>query len=364
MSKNNTIGVKFKFQNLPGVPDNQKLTAPKFNELVDFQNSPVQQIAGSLNDTDIIIDGTKNYATTIVVAGATRAITANASGHLQGNNIKQRYTFNVDCTLTLTNFDTPGNNTGTITPIPAGTYDFQYLANRNGRNLLIEQNAFSLINGNVTTANGKAVDLGGTGTKTTFLDGTNLIDFIIGGWNEIAKAWKSIRIYAKNYFYATVNNNGAYIELSETGGGASSILNLFSEEDINIQADGKVNIDSPESEFIGQAHANTAADVIKGTTSTPEFDFSKGNDHQMDVESNVSSFTTTNEKGSANYKVYLINDGTPGRTVAAPVGDGPTAWTADTTSETHTTAADAINLYQFYTLPDGSKYFNLHIVKS
>ena len=112
--------------------------------------------------------------------------------------------------------------------------------------------------------------------------------------------------------------------------------------------------------FTGQATANTtAADVIKGTTSTPEFDFSKGNDHQMDVESDVSSFTTTNEKGSANYKVFLINDGTPGRTVVAPTG-----WTADPTSETHTEAADAINLYQFYTLPDGTKYFNIHIVKS
>ena len=145
MANNNTINEKLKFQDLPGVPDNQKLTAPEFNQLPAFQKSPVQQISGSLDDTDIIIDGTKNYGTTIVVAGATRTITANASDHLQGNNIKQRYTFNVDCTLTLTNFDTTGNNTGTITPIPAGTYDFKYLANRNGRNLLIEQNAFSLI---------------------------------------------------------------------------------------------------------------------------------------------------------------------------------------------------------------------------
>ena len=149
MSKNNTIGKKFKFQNLPEVDDNKKLTAPKFNELVDFQNSPVQQIAGSLNDTDIIIDGTKNYATTIVVAGATRTITANASGHLQGNNIKQRYTFDVNCTITLSGFDNTGNNTGTITPILAGTYDFQYFANRNGRNLEIAQNIKS--DGSLTT---------------------------------------------------------------------------------------------------------------------------------------------------------------------------------------------------------------------
>ncbi len=166
MGKNNSIGEKFKFQNLPGVPDNQKITAPKFNELVDFQNSPVQQITGSLDDSDIIIDGTKNYGTTIVVAGSTRTITANASGHLQGNNIKQRYTFNVDCTLTLTNFDATGNNTGTITPIPAGTYDFQYFANRNGRNLEIAQNIKS--DGLLTTPNtwyvNSNVDAGNVGS--------------------------------------------------------------------------------------------------------------------------------------------------------------------------------------------------------
>lgn len=114
-----------------------------YNTLKAWAKSPVQQITGSLDDTDIIIDGTKNYADTIVVTGSTRTITANASGHLQGNNIKQRYTFDVDCTITLSGFDATGNNTGTITPIPAGTYDFQYFANRNGRNLEIAQNIAS-----------------------------------------------------------------------------------------------------------------------------------------------------------------------------------------------------------------------------
>ena len=354
MSKNNTIGGKFKFQNLPGVPDNQKLTAPKFNELVDFQNSPVQQIAGSLNDTDIIIDGTKNYATTIVVAGATRAITANASGHLQGNNIKQRYTFNVDCTLTLTNFDTPGNNTGTITPIPAGTYDFQYLANRNGRNLLIEQNAFSLINGNVTTANGKAVDLGGTGPKTTFLDGTNLIDFIIGGWNEIAKAWKSIRIYAKDYFYATVNNNGAYVELSETGGGSSSIVNIFSEEDVNIQADGQFNIDTPKAIFNGQV---AVVGITISFTATPTFNLDSGNVQKMILTANVTTLTVSNELDSGSYRVYLTEDGTGGHTLPTP----DSSWGDEMdNSAPFKTGANEINLIDIAVDPDGNKLFSVN----
>jgi len=106
-------------------------------------------------------------------------------------------------------------------------------------------------------------------------------------------------------------------------------------------------------------NANNDANATKTFTATPTFDFKiDGNDQQMTLTGNVTSFATSNEVGSANYKVYLINDGTPGRTVAAPTG-----WTADPSSETHTTAANAINLYQFYTLPDGSKYFNLHIVK-
>ena len=130
----------------------------------------------------------------------------------------------------------------------------------------------------------------------------------------------------------------------------------FIESNVNTDEASDQTVASPVT-FEGQATANT--DTIKAFTATPEFDFNDGNDWQMDVDGNVSSFTTTNEKGSANYKVFLINDGTAGRTVAAPTG-----WTADPTSETHTTAADAINLYQFYTLPDGSKYFNIHIVKS
>lgn len=274
MSQNNTIVTKQKFQDLPSVPANQKLTATEFNQLTAFQKSPVQQIAGSLDDTDIIIDGTKNYATTIVEAGATRTITANATGHSQGNNIKQRYTFDQDCTITLSGFDTLGNNTGTIAPIPAGTYDFRYIANRNGRNLEISQN--------------------------------------IAG-NKLDK---------------TITSNQS----------VESVV-----------------------EFKRLAHANNDSNAVKAFTATPTFAFSvDGQAQQMTLTGNVTSFQTSGEVGSSNMDVYLINDGTSGRTVVAPTG-----WTADPTSETHTEAANAINRYQFYTLPNfGTKFFNLHIVKS
>ena len=113
-------------------------------------------------------------------------------------------------------------------------------------------------------------------------------------------------------------------------------------------------------EFSNLAHANNAANAIKAFTATPTFAFgTDGNDQQMTLTGNVTTFATSGEVGSAAMNVYLINDGTPGRTVAAPTG-----WEPDPSSETHTTAANAINRYQFYTLPDGSKYFNLHIVKA
>ena len=99
--------------------------------------------------------------------------------------------------------------------------------------------------------------------------------------------------------------------------------------------------------IIGQATTND--DTVKTFTATPEFDFDEGNDHQMTLTGNVTAFTTTNELGSANYDVWLINDATPGRTVASPTG-----WTEIPGGDTHDTSADAINLYQFKTSPDGT----------
>ncbi len=135
---------------------------------------------------------------------------------------------------------------------------------------------------------------------------------------------------------------------------------------MNVISATEIDVVVPESELIvgikefsNLVHANNAANAVKTFTATPTFAFgTDGNDQQMTLTGNVTSFATSGEVGSADMKVYLINDGSV-RTVVAPTG-----WTADPTSEDHTTAANAINLYQFYTLPDGSKYFNLHIVKA
>ena len=113
-------------------------------------------------------------------------------------------------------------------------------------------------------------------------------------------------------------------------------------------------------EFKRLAHANNDSNAEKTFTATPTFAFdTDGNTQQMTLTGNVTTFATSGEVGSAEMTVYLINDGSV-RTVVAPTG-----WEADPSSETHTTAANAINRYQFYTLPNfGTKFFNLHIVKA
>ena len=105
-------------------------------------------------------------------------------------------------------------------------------------------------------------------------------------------------------------------------------------------------------EFLGQASAND--DTVQSFSATPTFDFDNGNDQEMPVTGNVTSFSTLNSVGSANYKVWLVNDATAGRTVAAPTG-----WTKAASSDDHDTAANTINLYQFFTRPGGSKYYSI-----
>ena len=125
MANNNTISTKSNFKSEPTVPTTQKLSGPEVNEITGFQNAPMKAVA-TFNDTNFIIDGTKGYTNTVVETGATRTISANGSGHNLGNVLQVRYQFDIDCTITLAGFDTLGNNTGKIDPIPAGTYDFWF----------------------------------------------------------------------------------------------------------------------------------------------------------------------------------------------------------------------------------------------
>ena len=172
MSTNNQITDKTNFKLEPAIPAGQKYNAVEFNTIKNFQNSPIQKLT-TLDDSNVLLDGSKSYSNTIVETGSTRTITAAVSGHLEGNVIKVRYQFDVDCTITLANFDTTGNQTGIIAPIKAGTYDFNFCATATGINLYIQGNATALSDGEGTTANGRAVDIGGALTGITLISKTD-----------------------------------------------------------------------------------------------------------------------------------------------------------------------------------------------
>lgn len=307
MANNNPIGEKFKFQDLPGVPDNQKLTATKFNTLVDFQNSPVQQISGSLDDTDIVIDGTKNYATTIVEAGATRTITANASGHKQGNNLKQRYTFDVDCALTLSGFDATGNNTGQINSLLAGTYDFIFQANRNGINLLILQNTNTLISG-IAALDGSSpvvVQIASIRSSSSWIEDADVagLDFYSSDSSGRGPNVRSaVRMYTEDTFGSRyglkffVDDNASFIEGMRIDPDGNLLIGG------NILADGQITVQGKVVTF----------------TATPTFDLDDGNVQEMILTSNVTSLTLSNKLDAGNYLIYLIQDGTGGHTIPTP----------------------------------------------
>ncbi len=117
-----------------------------------------------------------------------------------------------------------------------------------------------------------------------------------------------------------------------------------------LDAVEKVDMAPDGVEFKTQAHGNTGAGAIQTFSATPTFDVKlNGNDHQIAVEGNITSVTIANQKGSANYDIWFVNDGTPGRTVATP-----TEWTLIPGGDTHDDSANAINLYQLKTNPNAT----------
>src|SRR5574343_440401 len=92
----------------------------------------------SFDDTSIIVDSTVEYSTVEVITGSTHTITIAAFGHVSGNYKLARYQFDVDCDLTIENYDTAGSTLGTVNPIPAGTYNFWFYATAFGVGVVIQ----------------------------------------------------------------------------------------------------------------------------------------------------------------------------------------------------------------------------------
>jgi hypothetical protein len=121
--------------------------------------------------------------------------------------------------------------------------------------------------------------------------------------------------------------------------------------DSNLNTDDTAD-QSVESNLLGKKQITVQGKVLT-FTATPTFSFSTGgNNQEMPVEGNITTFTTTEEKNAGNYDIWLLNDGTAGRTVAAPTG-----WVLIPGGDTHDTAANAINLYQFKVSPNGTKRY-------
>lgn len=110
-----------------------------FEDLIDSMG--VVDSGTTFDDSGAItVDSTVEYSTIRTVTGSTHTLTAATSGNVSGNYKKVRYTFDVDCTLTLTDFDETGSTLGTVNPIPAGTYDFWFFTTPFGLALLIQNN--------------------------------------------------------------------------------------------------------------------------------------------------------------------------------------------------------------------------------
>ena len=203
------------------------------------------------------------------------------------------------------------------------------------------------------------VKLGGTGTEDTFLDGTNLLDFIVGGLDEIAKAWKEIRFYAKDLFYASANDNGAYLLLTEFL--TTSEGTLFSEGLLRLTGNQmlittpELLVDVPESVFTGQV---TVLGITISFTATPTFDFVNGNVQKMIITSNVTTLTVSNELPSGSYRVFLTENGTGGYTIPTP----DSSWGTELdNSAAFETGADAVNIIDLAVDPDGNKFYSINV---
>lgn len=119
-----------------------ELPASVVNSIKDWINTPTTEGTTFDDSGDITIDGTYTYSTTRAVTDSTHTLTLASSGHVSNSYIHARYSFSQACTITLNNFDPTLNKTGTINPIPAGTYDlfFTCINSNIGGSLIIPNN--------------------------------------------------------------------------------------------------------------------------------------------------------------------------------------------------------------------------------
>ena len=211
-----------------------------------------------------------------------------------------------------------------------------------------------LISGSGTTANGNAVNWGNGNDidYETIINANGLVKLFLGGEFDPSKSFLQLFIAAVDWVHLASNSEKVYLDLVDAEGGTTASAFLFAEHNIQLQADNELTLNSPRTIIKGQA---AVSGVTISFTATPTFNFDTkpgGNNQEMPVEGDVTTFATSNELNAGNYDVWLVNDGTPGRTVATPTG-----WTLIPGGDTHDDSANAINLYQFKVSPSGLKRY-------
>jgi hypothetical protein len=125
---------------IPTKTTGSSYSAAQFEILRGFVDKPTSEGTTFDDLGTITVDHTEEFSTVRTVTGSTHTLTFATTGNIAGNYYKVRYTFDVDCTLTLTNLDTTGSTLGTVNPIAAGTYDLWMFTSYGNVALVIQNN--------------------------------------------------------------------------------------------------------------------------------------------------------------------------------------------------------------------------------
>lgn len=106
-------------------------------------------------------------------------------------------------------------------------------------------------------------------------------------------------------------------------------------------------------QFGGQANGGYS---VESFSATKTFNLNNGVSQEMTLTGNVTSLTLSNKANGGSYLIYLIEDGTGGRTIPTP--DSTFGNKTDNSADFITTA-NAVNIINVNVRPNGSTYWTL-----
>lgn len=106
-------------------------------------------------------------------------------------------------------------------------------------------------------------------------------------------------------------------------------------------------------QFGGQANGGYS---VESFSATKTFNLNNGVSQEMTLTGNVTSLTLSNKANGGSYLIYLIEDGTGGRTIPTP--DSTFGSKTDNSADFVTTA-NAVNIINVNVRPNGTTYWTL-----